>query len=73
MMSICMIAINKAMPPQDVTNEDLTGLISVLCKKLNWIEENADDFEQKTSTVAGWRHHSAVVTALQEIFWTEQV
>ena len=32
-----------------------------------------DDFEQKTSTVAGWRHQSAEVTALQEIFWTEQV
>ena len=46
MGAVYMMAMDKAMP-EDVTIEDLTMIISVLCRKLNWVEENEDDFEQK--------------------------
>ena len=39
-----MMSMDKAMP-EDVTTKDLTMIIGVLCRKLNW--ENENDFEQK--------------------------
>jgi len=57
-------------------NNGLYEVLSVYPKKVYFdvdFTSPPDDFEQKTSAVAGWRHQSAEVTALQEIFWTEQV
>ena len=39
MGAIYMMAMGKAMP-DDVMKEDLTKIISVLCKKLNWDEQS---------------------------------
>ena len=46
MGAIYMMAMDKAMP-EDVTNEDLTKIINVLCRELNWVEEYEDNFEKK--------------------------